>query len=161
LEAALVEEDRWRDQVYAEGLAGSDNPLQRLAYARARVEWLTLKLRTARQGFGLSLVPAWERNEGDLANSLTGAIEEYYALMRDASLSSPDLVEAAQGASSIIRDQIKMSRLGFPLAASDEQLLRALNQANHDRIALGGVNSYVSASDDNGNAQLTVVSIWQ
>lgn len=159
LEQALIKEDALRDQVYSRGIAESDNLLQRAAYARARLEWQTLKWRVARQGFGMSLVPAWESQISANDASLRKAYDDYFAIMRDVAASLPEQVDAAQGDIDVILDQIKMGRLGLPPGSQESALLQALNNAVDWRQTLGGANLYVTTQKDNNTSQLTVVTI--
>jgi len=157
LEKVLIEEDQLSDTVYSDGIAHSDNLLQRVAYARARVAWLTLKWRIARQGFGMALVPAWESQAREIEANLHKAFEDYYLILRDAGISLPGNVDAAQATVDIIQDQIKMGRLGMPPYAHEAELLSALADAWQQRINLGGVRLYITTTYGKSGTQLTVV----
>lgn len=157
LEKALVREDALREQVYANGITGGDNLLQRVAYARARMEWLALKWRVARQGFGMALVPSWESKDIDIEASLSQACDEYYAILRDAAVSLPLPANAVQGAIDAIQDQIKLGRLGLPPYAQEGELVRALDRASAERMDLGLGRLNVTMTAMKGSSQLTVV----
>jgi len=157
LEKALLAEDRLREQVYSQGLAESDNLLQRVAYARVHMEWLTLKWRVARQGFGMALVPAWENQVGAIEASLHKACDDYYVILRDVAASLPDQIEAVQGAIDVIQDEIKLGRLGLPPYAQEGELVRALDKANRERMDLGLGSLYVTMKTEKNSSQLTVI----
>jgi hypothetical protein len=158
LEKTLVREDRLRAQVYGDGLDQSSDLLQRVAFARARVEWLTLKWRVAQQGFGMALVPAWESQQLDIEATLSQACQEYFLILRDAAISLPRQGEAVQGQMEAILDQIKMGRLGLPPYAQEGELVRALDQVERELMGLGLGRLYVTVKADNGSSQLTVIS---
>jgi hypothetical protein len=158
LEKALVREDMLREQVYSAGVSQGDNLLQRVAFARARLDWLALKWRVARQGFGMALVPAWESQERDIEDSLSQACQEYYLVMRDAAVSLPQQTEAVQGAMDAILDQIKMGRLGLPPSAQEGALFRSLDEVERERMSLGFGQLYVTLKSESGSSQLTVIS---
>lgn len=63
LSIALVAEDVARGNVYRRALATEElTSSQRLGFLLEWRNWLALKARIARQGFGLTLVPEWENN---------------------------------------------------------------------------------------------------
>lgn len=157
LEKALVREDKLREDVYSQGVTQGDNLLQRVAYARAHMEWLALKWRVARQGFGMALVPAWESKDTSIEASLSQACDEYYVILRDAAVSLPEQSSAVQGAVEAIQDQIKLGRLGLPPYAQEGELVRALDRASAERMELGLGRLSVTISSIKGISQLTVV----
>ncbi len=158
LEKALLNEDRLRDRVLGNGMVQSDNLLQRVAFARGRMEWLTLKWRVARQGFGLSLVPAWENQARTIEADLRQACADHYSLLRDAAASLPAQIESVQGTIDVVQDQIKWGRLGLPPAAQEADLVYALDQATRDRMALGIGYLSVTTKTQSWNSQLDVVN---
>jgi hypothetical protein len=158
LERVLQREDRLREQVYTAGIADGSDLLRRVAYARARMDWLVLKWRVARQGFGMALVPTWESQERDIEASLRQACDDYYVIVRDAAVSLPSQIQAVQGTIDVIQDQIKFGRLGWPPFAREGELLRSLDMAARQRMDLGIGSLYVTVRTSNGNSQLAVVS---
>ena len=158
LQQALMNEDRLRDAALRDGMVQSDSLLPRIAFARSRVEWQALKWRVARQGFGISLVPAWENQASAIEADLYQSFADYYSLLRDAAASLPKTVDAAQGAVDVIQDQIKWARIGFPPSAQEGELVSALDQALRERMDTGVGYLSVSVKTDNGTDQLTVVN---
>jgi len=151
LETALMAEDRLRERLYTDGLAQTSNLMERVAYARAWMEWLALKRQVADQGFGVALVPAWERRHSDVLASLQKACEDYYLIMRDVAVSLPDQLEAAQADVDIIADQIKLARLGICPDAPEADLLRTLDRAIKERVPLRSDTSlYVTVREERG-----------
>jgi hypothetical protein len=157
LERALLEESRLREQLYADSLAESTDLLARLALAREQCQWLTLKWRIARQGFGMALVPAWESQTRDIEAALRKAYEDYYVILRDVAVSVPQQRDAAQGAVEAILDQIKLGRLGLPPHAQEGELVRALDRATSELHDLGRGYLYIINKTVKGGSQLTVV----
>lgn len=158
LERALLAEDRLRQQVYADGLANSSDLLQRVAHARAAMQWQALKWRVARQGFGMALVPTWESHLREIEATLGKACDDYYLLAHDAAISAPAQTEAAHTAVYTIRDQIKMGRLGLPPSGQEAELVRALDKASRLLSDLEPGNLVVAVKTNGGRTQLTVVA---
>ena len=156
LEKALVAEDQLRTQLFTSELAASNNLLQRVALARAQVDWLALKLRIARQGFGVSLVPGWESQTAEIEASLRQACQDYYLILRDTAASLPESSQAIQATVETILDQIKLGRLGLPPSEQEADLLRSLDEANRRLLELGGTNLYVTGSTEQGSNQLSI-----
>ena len=80
LERALLAEDQAQDQYYLEQMKKAPTISARLAVARQRSAWLTLKWRVAARGFGLALVPDWESSLRDIEAGLRRALEDQYTL---------------------------------------------------------------------------------
>jgi hypothetical protein len=156
LAATLVSEDRLRLQIDTAGISQSSNLLQRIAFARERTQWLTQKWRITRQGFGMTLVPAWEEQRSDIEASLDKAYSDYYVILRDAAISLPGYHESAQALVEIVQLQIEIGRLGVPMGFQEADLLRDLDNAQRDLSNRGGANLYVKVVIDKGNSYFTV-----
>ncbi len=160
LETTLVAEDRLRERLYSDGLAQTSNLMERIGYARAWMEWLALKRQVADQGFGVALVPAWERRHSDVVASLQKACEDYYLILRDVAVSLPDQLEAAQATVDAIADQVKLARLGIYPDAPEAELLSALERATRERVSLRNDNSlYVTVKEERGGQVFVLVSV--
>jgi hypothetical protein len=122
LTEALQAEDQVKQRVYGdEAIAAADLPTQ-VALAHARVAWQTLKLRIARRATGLSLVPDWEAQEGEIREQLQAACETLYELY---SRYSGD-----EGTLTLIRQQLLAGRLGLYPNYPEEALANAVQDAN-------------------------------
>jgi hypothetical protein len=136
LESLLLTEDTLVGQVYNDGLDRLVDPGARATLARLRVQWLLVKWRIARQTFGVSLVPAWEANADALEHDLRGAYESYFLLLRDAAISLPDPVEAAEAQVAVLRAQLTVGRLGLYPQAPEGEILQALDSATRHCLTL-------------------------
>jgi hypothetical protein len=88
LAQALAAEEQARAQFYQAALAGAPAPQDQIWLLEDRLHWLATRLRVARQGYGLSLVPDWEQAESEIAaqlgeayNNLGTALDSYAAAL--------------------------------------------------------------------------------
>jgi hypothetical protein len=78
LASVLQHEEQVRQQSYTENA----EPGQRLGVARDRVAWMVLKYRIAQKGFGVSIVPEWEKQVDKIEAELSAAQKMLYAQYR-------------------------------------------------------------------------------
>ncbi len=97
LAAALRAEDLARQNFYGHALASTPTPYDHLALAWDQVRWNTWRLLVARRAFGLSIVPEWERREGELEFALIKSWERFVATAADWMAAQPDVARADQG----------------------------------------------------------------
>jgi hypothetical protein len=81
LAEALLAEDQARAQFYAQARGGSVSLPQQTWLLADRIGWLATKLRAARGGFGIALLPQWEEQAGELAAELGAAYTDYAAAL--------------------------------------------------------------------------------
>jgi hypothetical protein len=107
---ALVQEDQARSEFYAE--AGDLSPADRLALLHDQIAWFTIKYRIARGDFGVSLVPSWEEQVGQvetaLAEAYTQLINGYGQQIDSLSPASASLARFE-----LLRQGVLWSRLGL------------------------------------------------
>lgn len=97
LAAALRAEDLARENFYAHALASTPTPYDHLSLAWDQVRWRTLRYLVARRAFGISLVPEWEKREGEMEFALIKAWEQYVAAAADWMAAQPDIARADRG----------------------------------------------------------------
>jgi hypothetical protein len=91
LAQALLAEDQARRQFYQQARGGTVSLPQQTWLLQDRVTWLATKLRIARQGFGISILPEWEQQADALLSELGAAYNDYAAALdaHAAALSTP------------------------------------------------------------------------
>lgn len=149
LGGALVQEDVVRDAFYAQ--AGSLALPDRLAAIHDRITWLTIKLRVARLGYGVSLVQVWETQIESIENALNEAHTELingYGQQLD----TLDAVEALPARIELLRQGVLMVRLGlFPNQAAEAALAQQLFDASRElRSRQGGAGLRVTQQNARG-----------
>ena len=141
---ALLDEDAAREEFYlsADQLSLTD----RLALLHDRLAWLSVKYRAAQLGYGVSLVPEWEGQAGEIAAALSAVYTELingYGQQLD----TLDATEAASARVELLRQGVLWTRLGlFPDVNAEQPLSEQLAEASRQLWTR------------QGNAGLTVIA---
>jgi hypothetical protein len=135
LEEALLAEEQAQDVFYAGQVSVASGSSARLVLARHRVAWQTLKWRVAAGGFGLALVPSWERSLPDIERSLRAAQEDLYLIHLDLATLLPDPLAARQAAVDALVEELKLGRLGLYPGAPERGLAGDLTTAIGERVS--------------------------
>jgi hypothetical protein len=77
LAQALLAEDQARSLFYQQARGGTVSLPQQTWLLWDQINWLATKLRIARQGYGLSILPEWEQRADALLAELGGAYNDY------------------------------------------------------------------------------------
>ncbi|MBI1800961.1 MAG: hypothetical protein HYR71_04960 [Chloroflexi bacterium] len=124
---ALFAEDGVRMAAYT--APGAQQTLaQKVAMARSLIDWLTLKYRVARKGFGLSIVADWEDIVGEVRGQLAQVYENYLLLRTAQAVALPQMKDVEIGASYLLRNQILAGRLGLYPNFPKSNLVARLNE---------------------------------
>jgi hypothetical protein len=124
---ALEAEDAARTDFYA-GASELSTP-ERLALLHDQVTWLTIKYRTARGAYGVSLVPAWDAQTAEIREALIAAYTDLingYGQQLD-TLSPGD---AMSGRVELLRQGLLWSRLGLFPDHAEATLSNQLKEAS-------------------------------
>ncbi len=81
LAQALLAEDQLRTAFYQQARGGDISLPQQVWLLQDQLEWQTARLRVARGGFGLSLLPEWEGQADALLATLGAAYNDYAAAL--------------------------------------------------------------------------------
>jgi tetratricopeptide (TPR) repeat protein len=136
VEQALLAEDGVRAAFYAELQPKITGTSGRLALSRLRVVWQALKWRIAARGFGLALVPAWERSLQEIEASLRSAQEDRYMIELELAALLPDPLAARQATVDALVEELKLGRLGLYPGAPERGLAGDLTAAIGERVTL-------------------------
>jgi len=160
LEDALKAEDDLRSWFYEDSLAAATEATEKAAVGRSQVEWLLLKRQVALQAYGLSIVPAWEKQLKEIEASLDRAYEDYFLARRELVTALPDPQQAAQGKVDLMREQILLGRLGLYPHADEARLLSDLDRATIELISLSDYGLYVAFPARGASPVLTLADLY-
>ncbi len=136
VEKALLAEDQAQNAFYTQQRPKTTGTSARLALSRQRVAWLALKWRVAARGFGLALVPTWERSLKEIETALRTAQEDRYTFHLELAALLPDPLAARQATVDALVEELKLGRLGLYPEAPERGLAGDLTTAIGDRVSL-------------------------
>ncbi len=118
----LYEEDGLRQEYFDAQFKSTAAPALQAAVLRDRINWLALKLRVARGGFGVSLVSDWEPDAKKIATELSDMYDELFKLSEQQAAAADQTVTADRQVEDVLRAELVAGRWG--LYAYDENDLR-------------------------------------
>jgi hypothetical protein len=162
LQDALRAEDDLRSLSFDNRLSQATTADARAALAKAQADWLTLRWRIAQKGFGLSLMPAWEKSSASIGASLRQAMANYFLLRREMAITLPDPVDAAQARLDLLREEMMLGKIGSYPDYPENRLISEVAQATKERIDLREDGLYVAVLSQQGGGQLviTTADLW-
>ena len=134
LARALQSEDEARQAFYREQSLQSSSLAAKIALTQAQMEWLTIKYRIARRGYGLSLVPDWEQQLPDIQTNLSKTYEELYSLLGEQVVALPEARQIDRGWVEVSKRAIGAGRLGLYPNYPEDQLIDDLKEATQQLI---------------------------
>ena len=113
LRYALLNEDDARTEYYSQQFPAARDSFVQIAILNDKVDWLALKYRVARGGFGANLVPEWTKNANTIADDLSDAWNDLFAVFQKQTnaLSNPQDVNQAR--EDILRQELIGVRWGW------------------------------------------------
>ncbi len=132
---ALQAEDEARQTFYRQQRLQSSSLAGKIALTQAQIEWLTLKYRIARRGYGLSLVPDWEQQLPDIQINLSKAYEDLYSLLGEQVVALPEAKQIDRGWVEVSKRWIEAGRLGLYPNYPESQFVDDLREATLQVIA--------------------------
>jgi hypothetical protein len=160
LAGALITEDQTRLPYLDAQLAGTSQLSTQISIIRERINWLSIKYRVARRGYGISLVPEWEAQAEQIRAELTKSYELLFALYADLIVAMPDATQIELATEEALRREILAGTLGrypnYPAQQRTSQLTQATAHlvesapGKEMRVAVlpyAGVESFVLVDD--------------
>jgi hypothetical protein len=95
LAQALLAEDQARSQFYQQARGDTVSLPQQTWLLLDRIGWLATKLRIAQKGYGISILPEWEQQRGEILSELSAAHNEYAAALDAAAAALPTPADQA------------------------------------------------------------------
>lgn len=113
LRYALLSEDEARAEYYSQQFPAARDSFAQIAILNDKLDWLALKYRVARGGFGATIVPEWSKNPNTIADDLSDAWNDLFAIFQKQTnaLSNPQDVNLAR--EDILRQELIGVRWGW------------------------------------------------
>jgi hypothetical protein len=160
LREALIAEDQAKLPDFDAQLAAAPQLSVQISVIQTRINWLAVKYRVARRGYGISLVPEWEAQAEAIRAELTKSYELLFALYADLIVAMPNAEQIDSATEEILRREILAGTLGrypsYPAEQRVAQLLQATAHLVESRPAeemrvvvlpYAGVDSFVLVDD--------------
>ncbi|MBI4672885.1 MAG: hypothetical protein HY741_14620 [Chloroflexi bacterium] len=120
----LYEEDALRLDYYTSQYDQAADASEQLGVLRDKLNWLAIKNRIARKGYGMSLVPEWEDQAQDITQEMNDTYADYFAITQQQAEGLDKADEANRSAEDILRGALVAGRWGL-YPQYDEADLRA------------------------------------
>lgn len=147
LRQTLLAEDALKLPFFEAELANEASLSKRIDITAAKIEWLSIKYRLARQAYGLNLVPEWAEQAEKIRAELTKAYEAVFSLYADLIVSLPDAAKIDNATEERLRREILAGELGrypnYPEEQRQKQLLEITEKLINTQPEL---NVFVGAS---------------
>ncbi len=127
---ALKSEDFERLALYQEKISSETALAQKAGWLLEKIAWLTLKYRVAVKGFGVSLVPEWEKDAGSIRRELAHSYEELFAVYAEEAVSLPEPQQANRAWTEIASLKACYALLGLYVDASLEEVAAEMKEAS-------------------------------
>jgi hypothetical protein len=132
LKQALIEEDKQKLPLYETELANTTQLSKKVEITIAKIEWLSIKYRVAKQAYGLSIIPEWEAQAEQIRADLTKTYETLFALYADFIVALPEASQIDKATEEKLRREILAGELGrypnYPEEQRQKQLLDITHQ---------------------------------
>jgi len=171
---ALVAEDQARLPYFDSQLAAMPQLSAQISIVQARINWLAIKYRVARQGYGVGLVPEWEAQAEEIRADLTKSYQLLFALYADLIVALPDANQIEIATEEALRREILTGTLGrYPNYPAEQRIAQLLQATAHlvesqpgeeMRVVIlpyAGVDSFVLVDDAGFLAATSVVDSQQ
>jgi hypothetical protein len=160
LKQALIEEDRLKIPFYDAELATATRVSKKIDITVAKIEWLSIKYKVARQAYGISLVPEWEDQVEQIRADLTKTYESLFASYADLIVALPEVAQIDKATAERLRSEILAGELGrypnYPEEQRQKQLLDANNKLAETQPQ---INIFVGVTTVKGEEMFTLVSL--
>jgi hypothetical protein len=160
LRDALIAEDQAKSPYFDSQLATTPQLSVQISIVQARIDWLSIKYRVSRGGYGISLVPEWEAQAEEIRAELTKSYELLFALYADLIVAMPDAEQIDLATEEILRREILTGTLGrYPNYPAEQRVAQLIQATAHlvkskpdERMRVtvlpyGGVDSFVLVDD--------------
>ena len=131
LRDALVDEDNARQAYYDRQLAIAKDPAVQTALWSDRANWLELKYRTARGGFGIDLVPDWRKDAQTISADWGDALTQFYLLQEAQAAALPKAEDVPKATEDVVRRELIAARWGWLSGTSEDDLRSKLSDVTY------------------------------
>ncbi|MCB0210012.1 MAG: hypothetical protein KDJ52_11810 [Anaerolineae bacterium] len=157
---ALVTEDAQKMPFYESEFAETTQLSEKIAITLAQVDWLSLKYRVARRGYGLSLVPEWEEQAEQIRAQLTKTYETLFALYADLTVALPEVSQIDRATEERLRKEILAGQLGrYPNYPEEQRKKQLLDITNKLIATQPDINVFVAVGTVNNREKFRLISL--
>ena len=135
LREALIAEDLQKIPFYDMELAQEAQLSRQIDITIAKIEWLSIKYRVARQAYGLNIVPEWHDRAEQIRADLTKTYEALFTRYADLIIALPEASQIDKATEEKLRREILAGELGRYPNYPEEQRRRQLLDATTQLIA--------------------------
>lgn len=132
LQQALQNEDQQKLAFFETALENATSISQKVDITWAKIQWLSIKYRVAKNGYGISLVPEWESAAEQIRADLTKTYELLFMLDADLIVALPNVAKIEAATVERLRQEVLAGELGrypnYPEEQRKKQLIEAVNQ---------------------------------
>lgn len=159
LRQALLNEDQQKLPFYEAELAMAPQLSKKIDITAAKIEWLSIKYRIARDAYGTDLVPEWKAQTEQIRTDLTKTYESLYALYADLTVALPQVSQIDKATEERLRREILAGELGRYPNYPEEQRRKQLLDATHQLIATQPeINVFVNTREVGGQGLYTLAT---
>lgn len=157
---ALVEENGQKLPFYESEFEATTQLSEKIAITLAQIDWLSLKYRVARKGYGLSLVPDWEAQAEQIRAQLTKTYETLFALYADLTVALPEVSQIERAKEERLRREILAGELGrYPNYPEKQRKTQLLDITNQLMTSQPDINVFVAVGTVNNKEKFTLISL--
>jgi hypothetical protein len=131
LKEALLEEDEQKMPFYEAELRDTAQLSKKIDITVAKIEWLSIKYRLAKQAYGLNIIPEWEAQAEQIRADLTKTYETLFALYADYIVALPEVSQIDKTTEEKLRREVLVGELGRYPNYPDEQRRKQLLDITH------------------------------
>jgi hypothetical protein len=155
---ALVADDQLRLPYFNGQLAETQQLSSQINIVQARIDWLAIKYRVARRGYGISLVPEWESQAEQIRSDLTKSYELLFALYADLVVAMPEAGQIQLATEEMLRREILDGTLGrYPNYPADQRISELLQATARLVKSAPGAEMRVAVQPYGGVGSLVLV----
>ncbi len=160
LQAALIAEDRQKLSFYRTEMATTARLTKKIDITMAQIDWLSIKYKVARRAYGISLVPEWEAEAGQIRADLTKTYETLYALYADLIVALPEASQIDKATEERLRREILAGELGrYPNYPEEQRQRQLLEATAHLLETQPDIQLFVGIDTIAGQERYTLVTL--
>lgn len=113
LKYALLQEDDARTEYYTQQFPAARDSFAQIALLLDKANWLALKYRAARGGFGAMIVPEWTKNSNSISDDLSDTWLDVYRVFQSQTDALSSVQDVNQAAEDILKQELIAARWGW------------------------------------------------
>jgi hypothetical protein len=160
LAEALIAEDQQKLSFYKREFAKTTQLSKRIDFTLVQIAWLSIKYLVARRAYGISIVPEWEAQAGQIRADLTKTYENLFALYADLVVALPEASQIDKASEERLRSEVLAGELGRYPNYPEEQRRKQLLDASEQLVKTQPeINIFVAIGAVQNEERYTLISI--